>query len=287
MRSDRNADAGRGHEFIAFDGERLGHRLENLAAKAFDRVAVLTDRLQHHELVAAEPGDEMAARGLLHAAARLDQQRVAGRMTKRVVDDLELIKIEAVKREQVSTSFHGAEQMIELLVEHGAVGKRGQHVVEGELGDTLLAFGDLADHFVEARGKPRELVLAAHADLDMFTRRQAPCRLVEPCEGLCDPSRRFPRRQGDEQQAEQRHDAERQLELARVGQRMRLGISEQKDRAVAVGESWQWLGERDRLRATYVHFKRGATVDMRLRKCGGAGIERRHASAGLGPAAAP
>ena len=72
--------------------------------------------------------------------------------------DLELVEIEAVEREQAAIALRRAEQMVELLLEHGAVGQAGQHVVEGELGDALLALGDLADHFVEAGREPRQLV---------------------------------------------------------------------------------------------------------------------------------
>ena len=71
------------------------------------------------------------------------------------------------------------EQMFELLLEHAAVGQAGQDVVEGELGDALLALGDLADHLVEAPASRADLVAAAHPDLDVLARRQAPRRLVE------------------------------------------------------------------------------------------------------------
>ena len=64
--------------------------------------------------------------------------------------------------------------MVELLLEHRAVGQPGQHVVEGELGDPLLAFGDLADHLVEAGGQPRQLVAPANPDLDMLARARRP-----------------------------------------------------------------------------------------------------------------
>ena len=124
----------------------------------------------------------------------------------------------------------GAEVMLELLLEHGAVGQAGQHVVEGELGDALLALGDLAGHFVEAVGEPRQLVLAAHPDLDMLARGEAPGGFVEAGERLRDPRRRLPRRQPDQQQAEQGHEAERELQLARVGHRLGLRVSEQQDR---------------------------------------------------------
>src|SRR3954452_18580573 len=103
--------------------------------------------------------------------------------------------------------------MVELLMKHRPVGKGRQDVVEGELGDALLALSDLADHFVETVGEPRQLVLAAHPDLDMLARRQASSGLVETRERLRYPPRRFPGREGDEQQTKQRHPAKRRLQL--------------------------------------------------------------------------
>ena len=101
--------------------------------------------------------------------------------------DLELVEIEAMQREQRRRCRASAEQMIELLLEHGAVGQAGEDVVEGELGDALLALGDLADHVVEAVREPRELVAAAHADLDMLARREPAGGFVEAGERLGDP----------------------------------------------------------------------------------------------------
>ena len=110
----------------------------------------------------------MSPRGQLHTAPRFDQQRVTRRMAERVVDDLELVEVEAMQREQAAAAFGSAEQMFELLLEHRAVRQPGQHVVERELCDALLALDDLADHFIEAVSEPCELVFAAHAHLHVL-----------------------------------------------------------------------------------------------------------------------
>ena len=75
--------------------------------------------------------------------------------------------------------------MLELLLEHAAVGQPGQDVVEGELGDALLALGDLADHLVEAGREPRQLVAAANPHLDMLARGEPARRprRAEPAAG--------------------------------------------------------------------------------------------------------
>ena len=101
-----------------------------------------------------------------------------------------------MQREQAAIAFRRAEQMLELLLEHGAVGQPGQHVVERELRDALLAFDDLADHFIEARREPRQLVVAAHPDLDMFAGGQPARGVVEAGERLRDSPGRPPRGEG-------------------------------------------------------------------------------------------
>ena len=160
---------------------------------------------------------------------------VAGRMAERVVDHLELVEVEAMQREQAAVALGRAEQMLELLLEHGAVGQPGQHVVEGELGDALLALGDLADHFVEAVGEPRKLVLAAHPDLDMLARGEAPGGFVEPRERLRDsrpPPSTSRRRRASSPSSVMTPSASCSLRASASASR--LGISEQQDRALAV-----------------------------------------------------
>ena len=70
-----------------------------------------------------------------------------------------------------------------MLVKHRAIGKGGQHVIERKLGDPLLALGNFPDHFIEAGGKPRKLILPPHAHVRMF----ATC---EPTGGLIQSSQR-------------------------------------------------------------------------------------------------
>ena len=188
----------------------------------------------------------MAARRLLQAPRRFDQQGVAGRVAEGIVDRLELVEVEAVERELAGIAARRAQHVFELLLEHAAVGQAGQHVVEGELGDALLALGDLADHFVEARRQPRQLVGAADLDLNRLARGQPPGRLVEPGERLGDARGGLPGRERHQHQPQKRHGGKRQLELAGVGQRFGLWISEQEDGALALDQRRKRLGEGDR-----------------------------------------
>jgi hypothetical protein len=82
----------------------LGDRGEDLARETVDGIAISFDALEDHELVAAEPANEMSARRQPKSLRSLDQQGVAGRVTERVVDDLELVEIEAVKRKEAAVT---------------------------------------------------------------------------------------------------------------------------------------------------------------------------------------
>ena len=72
----------------------------NSSGQPVDRVAVVADALQHDELVAAEPRDEMAARRIFACAApaSISKASPAGWPSVSLID-LELVEIEAVQRE--------------------------------------------------------------------------------------------------------------------------------------------------------------------------------------------
>ena len=86
---------------IAVDGERCGKAIADLAGQHLDATHVGNIVLQHRELVAAETGDQI---GFAHAAPETigdrPQQRVADRMSQRVIDFLEVVEIEIVDGEQ-------------------------------------------------------------------------------------------------------------------------------------------------------------------------------------------
>ena len=70
----------------------------------------------------------MASRRLAHPAPGLHQQRIARWMSERIVDRFELVKIEAVEREQATIALGGTKHMFELLLEHAAVREAGQRI---------------------------------------------------------------------------------------------------------------------------------------------------------------
>ena len=174
--------------------------------------------------------------------------------------------------------------MVELLLEHGAVGQAGQHVVEREVGDPPLALLDLRGHLVEARRQSPELVLAAHLDFDVLARGQPAGRLVEPGQRLGDAPGGAPGAERGQREAEDGDQGQRQLQLAGRGQRLVLGISEDQDRSVAAEERRQRLGERDRGPAVEAHLERRAALQMGVHDPRRGPVEV-HGRGGFGPPA--
>ena len=93
-------------------------------------------------------GDDARRRRWRSSRARdRAQQFVADRVAERVVDRLEIVEVDAEQGEAAAAAPLGLPELeIEMLAEEGAVGQAGQTVVEGELGDPLLALGDAGGH---------------------------------------------------------------------------------------------------------------------------------------------
>ena len=105
-------------------------------------------RLDDREFVAAETGDHVdLPQATLEADGDDAQQFVAERMAERVVDLLEVVEIEAEKRETLA-GFGGDEGGADALGEQGPVGEAGQGIVARHKGDLLLRLQPLGDVFV-------------------------------------------------------------------------------------------------------------------------------------------
>jgi len=83
----------------------------------------------------------------------LPQQPVAGRMTQRIIDQGEAIKVEHGDR---ALAIFG--ELIEGFEKARSVRQPGQGVFVSELENLLLAAGDLFAHAVEARGQAANFV---------------------------------------------------------------------------------------------------------------------------------
>ncbi len=100
---------------------------------------------QDGELVAAEAGDQVAlADQALDALGDRDQERVAGAVAERVVDDLEVVEVEEEDRGDLVLGMGiplGAEHALERQLEHAAIGRARERVALGEVLDVLEQHG--------------------------------------------------------------------------------------------------------------------------------------------------
>ena len=143
--------------------ERPAHFAQDVAGKPVDRVAVVADSLQDDELVAAEPRDEMAARGLARRAAPAStSKRVAGGMAERVVDDLELVEVEAVKREQAATASAARNRCSSCCWNIVRLGRPVSTSLKASWVIRCSRSAILPTISLKLFGEPRELVGAAH-----------------------------------------------------------------------------------------------------------------------------
>ena len=128
---DRDADA---------DADLGSHRVEHerlldagrQPARDRRRVVDVGVEQRHHELVAAQPDDQVrVAQRVLEARAELPQELVAGRMAERVVDLLEAVEVEehegqtACRRLAVACS---ASELVEQMEQGPAVAQAGELV---------------------------------------------------------------------------------------------------------------------------------------------------------------
>ena len=85
------------------------------------------------ELVAAEPGDDAAARRGLEAARYLDQEPVADRMAEHIVDFLQPVEIDRQHREFLIGARAGFDHLRQRLQERRAVRQIRQTVMIGHM----------------------------------------------------------------------------------------------------------------------------------------------------------
>ena len=95
IRRDRNSNAGGRDELITANSDGRSDRLKNVTCKSVDSFAVLANVPQNHEFIAPEATDELASCGSTKTLRHFNQHLVTFWVTQSVVDDLEIIKIEA------------------------------------------------------------------------------------------------------------------------------------------------------------------------------------------------
>ena len=131
----------------------VGQQPRVLGGQADGHLHVADVAAQHHELVAGEPADHVAAPdGRLEPLGQSQEHLVAAGVPERVVDQLEPVEVDE-QDGQVGAALHRHQQLpLELVVEEGPVAQPGQRVVVGqpvELGLGRLPVGHVgerADH---------------------------------------------------------------------------------------------------------------------------------------------
>ena len=105
--------------------------------------------LHDGKFVAAQACEHIRfAQRCLEASGRFAQQRVADRMTKRIVDMLESIEIQQQDRERIAPPAVPRDRLFDLVHDRQAIGEACQNVVMRHERDALLrslSFGDVID----------------------------------------------------------------------------------------------------------------------------------------------
>ncbi len=109
---------------------------------------------QHHELIAADAGDRI---GRAHqpgqAAGDLLQKLIAGRVSQRIVHELEAVEIANHQRERPPVAVGARHRLRQPIVEQHAIRQSGERIVRGEMpqlaGGGLQTPGAHADHLLE------------------------------------------------------------------------------------------------------------------------------------------
>jgi hypothetical protein len=138
---ERDTDAGAEHQFLAVDGDRPRHPLQQALQAADAFLRRLQADQQHHELVAAEAGHGIVlAHRFADAARDFDQHAVANGMAEAVVDRLEAVEVEVAHRQQALLALGAGQRLRQPVGQHDAVGHAGKGVVMGEALELLFMF---------------------------------------------------------------------------------------------------------------------------------------------------
>ena len=116
----------------------LGDDLEQALGELRGHLALISSRdVQDREFVAAEAGDGVAlAHQALQSRRHRLEQRVAYRMSERVVDRLEQVEIEDENRVSDAGRLVAFERGVRLLAKQHPIGDIGQGIVARQVGDS-------------------------------------------------------------------------------------------------------------------------------------------------------
>jgi hypothetical protein len=145
-RADRDADAGPHRQLPALDQDRLGQAVQHALGDGDGLRRHREPVEQDHELVPAEPGDQVArADAVEQALGDHHEQPVAGVVAERVVDRLEAVEVEQEHGEPAGGRLAGpGHGPFQPRREHRAVRQPGERVMErlmGQLAPAAVALG--------------------------------------------------------------------------------------------------------------------------------------------------
>ena len=138
-RIDSDADARPRLQGVPRDHQRLPNRGQNCIGDRDNVFGGIQVAEQHDELVAAHAADRIGLpQCALDALCRGHQQLVARRVTKRVVDQLEMIEIHEQDGKHRHIPSIGRQHLAQPIQCQGAIGQAGQRVARGLAVDRLL-----------------------------------------------------------------------------------------------------------------------------------------------------
>ncbi|MNI89298.1 hypothetical protein D3C73_1466850 [compost metagenome] len=98
---------------------------------------------QQHELIAADSGQGILVTHVLAQAQRhFSQQQIAHVMAERIVDRLEAVQIDEHQRKTAALRLHRRHCLLDAISQQHAIGQTGQGVVQGQLGQFTVGFGE-------------------------------------------------------------------------------------------------------------------------------------------------
>ena len=135
---ERDPDARADHQILLADADRLGRRRHQPLRQDRGVGGGAQLDLDHRELVAAEPGDRVAAAHRGGQALGDDAQKLVARtVAQRVVDLLEPVEVEVEKREAPPRPCGDRQGLDQPVLEQAPVGQAGQGIVVRQMLDAV------------------------------------------------------------------------------------------------------------------------------------------------------
>ena len=187
------------------------------------------------KFISAQTSHDRFAKYALQMRRDIAEQRVAGGMPQRIVDDLEIIEIDIGNHYLRITAAPG-ERMLELFDEKLAIGQIGEAVVKRHMRNLAFALFNGGDHRVEAGTKAADLVVRRHFDLRVLAFTQQARRVVERAQRAGDRPRDAPAEDQDQRQAGRGERGEQPLQPRIFVERLAERVTEDESGADALLE---------------------------------------------------